>query len=358
MAGKEGTPLGLQAGLNLVDTTAITPLTPERINGNFVGKDILSLEQFDPESLETIFRTASQMRDVAKNARPSDVLKGNIVTLLFYEPSSRTRGSFDASTKQLGGATLVVENPQAFSSVSKGESFPDTIRTFEAYSDAIVLRHPTNGAAKDASIAARHVPIINAGDGTGEHPTQAILDLFTIKESTGRLHDLTIVAGGDIKNGRTIHSLLHGLSMYHGNTAYLLAPEELRMPKEEVWVYKQKGLNVVEIEDMREIPKEANAWYWTRVQKERFASVDAYAKVNNRFVVTPEVFNEYANEGTILMHPLPRVGEITEEMDQDSRSVYLGSEVRNGMYTRMALLGLVLGRINPNEASNKGPLIF
>lgn len=316
-----------------------------KISGDFTNKDILSLSQFDNNSIDQLFSHVSHMRYLAKNYLPSDILKGNIGTLLFYEPSSRTRASFDASFKQLGGATVVVENPQQFSSVSKGETFEDTIRVFESYCDVIVLRHPEKGSAKKASVAAEFVPIINAGDGPGEHPTQALLDLYTIFEHAGRLENLVGVCGGDIKNGRTIHSLLKGLSLYKGNTIYLLSPDLLKLDRDDLKSYKEKGLKIIEIDSMDKIPKETDFWYWTRVQKERFENEEDYKKVNNLFIVTPKNFNKLANKKTILMHPLPRVGEIDPQLDSDPRAQYLRDQVRNGMYVRMALIGLVLGKI-------------
>lgn len=316
-----------------------------KIDGNFAGSDILSLSQFDTDSISHLFQVAKHMRYIAKNALPSDVLKGSLATLLFYEPSSRTRGSFDAAIKQLGGQTVVIENPQQFSSVSKGETFEDTIRVFESYCDVIVLRHPEAGSAKKASKIAKFVPIINAGDGVGEHPTQALLDMMTIEEHAKKLNGLIGVCGGDIKNGRTIHSLLKGLSLYPGNTIFLLSPESLRVDREELLEYKKRGLEIIEIESMSQIPKKADFWYWTRVQKERFENLEDYKKVNNKFVVTKDNFGKLAGKNTILLHPLPRVGEIDEGLDSDPRAQYLATEVRNGMYIRMALVSLVLGKI-------------
>ncbi len=315
------------------------------INGNFKGRDILSLSQFDTDSISHLFDVAKHMRYIAKNALPSDILKGSIATLLFYEPSSRTRGSFDASVKQLGGQTVVVENPQQFSSVSKGETFEDTIRVFESYCDVLVLRHPEKGAAKKASNIAKFIPIINAGDGIGEHPTQALLDMMTIEEHAGKLSNLVGVFGGDIKNGRTIHSLLKGLSLYPGNTIYLLSPDSLRLEKKSLDEFKKSGLKIIEIESMSQIPKKADFWYWTRVQKERFSDYEEYKKVNNQFVVTKKNFEKLASKNTILLHPLPRVGEIAAELDEDPRTQYLRGQVRNGMYVRMALVALVLGKL-------------
>ena len=177
------------------------------INGNFKGKDILSLDQFSPNDIKTVLKLAKKMKAIAVKAKPSKILAGNIVTLIFYEPSSRTFGSFGASVKHLGGQTIEIVDPQHFSSVSKGETLEDTMRVFEAYSDAIVIRHPKAGTAK---IAAENVniPVINAGDGIGEHPSQALLDLCTIDEKHGRLNNLTGVMVGDLLNGRTVHSLI------------------------------------------------------------------------------------------------------------------------------------------------------
>lgn len=314
-----------------------------KIDGKFKGKDIISLDQFTPLDLKILFFQTSKMKKIAYNAKPSKILNGNIVTLLFYEPSSRTFGSFSASVKQLGGQTVEIINPQQFSSVSKGETFEDTIRVFEAYCDAIILRHPQEGTAKKAAEAAFFVPIISAGDGIGEHPTQALLDLYTIYEKFKRLDNLTVLFAGDILYGRTVHSLLRGLSLFKGNTVYLLSPRQLRLTEEDRKRFSKK-LKVIEIENESQIPK-ADVWYWTRVQKERFSNMSSYERVKNKFVLTPELIKKYAGKNTIFMHPLPRVGEIDPKVDKDPRAIYLKSQTRNGMYVRMALLGLVLGKL-------------
>jgi aspartate carbamoyltransferase len=314
------------------------------INSDFTGKDIVSLEQLDQESIIKLFKTVDVVKYAGQHGLPLNLLSGKIVVLLFYEPSSRTRASFDAATKQLGGETIVVENPQQFSSVSKGETFEDTIKVFEAYSDIIVLRHPEVGSAKKAAEAARHVPIINAGDGPGEHPTQALLDLYTIFEHKKRLTGIKGVMAGDILNGRTVHSLMEGLSKFEGNEVYLLSPDELKLDRAGLKKYKGK-LKITEISSINQIPKNLDFWYWTRVQKERFKSEELYKKVNNQFIVTAEIMLKYAGPDTILMHPLPRVGEILEEVDSDPRSVYLTSQIRSGFYVRMALLALILGKL-------------
>lgn len=318
----------------------------EKINGNFKGKDIISLDQFSPKDLKILFKHTKAMSKIAKKAKPSDILKGNIVTLIFYEPSSRTFGSFAAAVKQLGGQTVEIQNPQHFSSVAKGETLADTIRVFEAYCDAIVIRHPQVGTAKAASDAAFFVPILNAGDGIGEHPTQALLDIYTIYEKVGTLDNLTGVIAGDILNGRTIHSLIRALSLYKRNKLYLLSPSQLKLSRPEYTEFSKRGITLIEITSETQIPKNADFWYWTRIQKERFADLAEYEKVKHSFVVTPELLKKYGNKKMILMHPLPRVGEIAEEVDTDPRAVYLRSEIRNGMYIRMALLALILGKIH------------
>lgn len=323
----------------------MTKKANNNINGNFKGKDILSLDQFSPNDLKILFPLTRKMKDIAANARPSRILEGNIVVLLFYEPSSRTFGSFSAAVKQLGGQTVEIQNPQQFSSVAKGESLKDTIRVFEAYCDVIVIRHPEVGSAKKAADYASFVPIINAGDGAGEHPTQALLDLYTIYEKFGRLDNLTGLIAGDILNGRTVHSLIRGFSLYKGNTLYLLSPKELRLSRTDFENFSKRGIRLIEIEREKDMPKQAHFWYWTRVQKERFRSIEAYEKLKNRFVITEKLLKTYGNKNLIIMHPLPRVGEILPEIDNDPRAVYLRSQVRNGMYVRMALLALILGKV-------------
>ncbi|MDO8686624.1 MAG: aspartate carbamoyltransferase [Candidatus Berkelbacteria bacterium] len=317
----------------------------EKINGKFKGKDIVSLDQFTPKDIEILFSHIKKMRTIAMNAMSCDILAGKNVVLLFYEPSSRTRGSFDAATKQLGGQTIVVENPQQFSSVSKGENFEDTIRVFEAYSDLIVLRHPEEGASEKASKIAKFVPIINAGDGKGEHPTQALLDLCTIYEKFGRLENLTGVLVGDPLNSRAIHSLIRGLALYPKNTIYLLSPKELKLSKSDFQEFSSRKIKLIEIHDEKDMPKNADFWYWTRVQKERFEDQKAYEKIKDSFHLTKEFLNKYGNKNLIILDPLPRVGKIDMSVDDDPRAVYLTSQIRNGMYVRMALLGLMLGKL-------------
>lgn len=317
----------------------------DNINGKFSGKDIISIDQFSPKDIKILFDKVPKMREIAVNAKPSRIIAGKIVIILFYEPSSRTFGSFSTAVKQIGGQTVEILNPEQFSSVVKGETFEDTIRVFEAYSDAIVLRHPIVGMAEKAARLAKFVPIINAGDGIGEHPTQALLDLYTIYERFGRLHNLNVLFAGDMLNGRTVHSLIKGLALYPKNTIYLLALPALRLTRKDFSYFQSRGVKLVEIDAEKNIPKNADVWYWTRAQKERFNNIKDYEKIINKYVVSQKFLDRYAAKHTILMHPLPRVGEILPEVDNDERAIYLKNQIRNGTYVRMALLAKVLGKI-------------
>lgn len=303
------------------------------------ARDVLSLSQFDSTSISHLFQETDRIISLheAGKAIPHG-LNGRIIALLFFEPSSRTFGSFSSAVKRLGGATIEIHDSKNLSA-SKGESFHDTIKTFESYSDGLIIRHPLIGSvARAAGIA--EIPVINAGDGIGEHPTQALLDLYTIRKHHKRLDNLKVVVGGDLLNGRTVHSLLKGLSMHKGNEIYLLAPSELRLESELETEFTKAGLKLHTIESEDDIPGDADIWYWTRVQKERFVKEDDYEKVKNRFIVTPELMEKKAQKDMILMHPLPRVGEITEDVDTDPRAVYF-EQMRNGLFLRMALLNSV-----------------
>jgi aspartate carbamoyltransferase catalytic subunit len=317
----------------------------ELIRRDFAGKDIISIDQFAVEDLALLFELTHKMKRAVLRREPVRMLEGSIVTLLFFEPSSRTFASFAAAIKRLGGQTIDIQNPLTVTSCYKGESFEDTIRTFEAYSDAIVLRHGTVGSAKKAAEAATSIPVINAGDGNNEHPTQTLLDLYTLYETFGRLDNLTCLLAGDPLNSRVIHSLMRGLSLFKHNTVYLLSPPQLRLARSDFFHWSAQGLNIVEISSEKDIPYTCDFWYWTRIQKERFASLEEYEDiVKDRFVVTPALLNDYASKDMILMDPLPRVGTIDPAVDSDERAAYFRSQIRNGLYTRMALLALLLGK--------------
>ncbi|MEK9178293.1 MAG: aspartate carbamoyltransferase [Patescibacteria group bacterium] len=314
----------------------------ERINGKFRGKNILSLDQFSQKDLQIVFTKTRKLKE--NNPRKGlNLLKGNIVTLLFFEPSTRTFSSFAVAAKRLGAQTLELTDPMKVSSFVKGESMSDAIKVLNAYSDLLIIRHPVRGSLQIAADVSE-VPVINAGDGIGEHPTQALLDLFTIHEKFGRLNNLAGLMAGDMLNGRTVHSLIRGLAKFPNNKIYLLSPRKLRLSKKDFENFQKQGIELAEIYKDSDIPKNLDFWYWTRVQKERFRSLKDYNWVKNKFVLSNKLIDRFAGKKTIFLHPLPRVGEILEEVDEDKRAVYLTDEIKNGMFVRMALLSLVLER--------------
>ncbi|RCK74308.1 MAG: Aspartate carbamoyltransferase [Anaerolineae bacterium] len=311
----------------------------EQRTGRFYGKDILSVKQFNRADLEYIFGVAHEMREMVERIGTFDLLKGKILANLFYEPSTRTSSSFTSAMERLGGSVIPI-NEVRYSSVAKGESLPDTVRTLECYADVIVLRHPEIGASALAAQYARK-PIINAGDGVGEHPTQALLDLFTIVSELNQVDGLTVTMLGDLKYGRTVHSLARLLSLYDVKLNYV-SPEILRMPAEIVQELNEKNIVQKEYTALDEVLPQTDVLYVTRVQKERFENLDEYESVKDAYVITPEVM-QAAKDRMIVMHPLPRVGEISMEFDSDPRAAYF-RQMEYGLYVRMALLAMVLGR--------------
>jgi aspartate carbamoyltransferase catalytic subunit len=308
-------------------------------NNNLFGKDILSADQFTRDDIEMVIERSIKMREIVKTKGATDILHDKIMAALFYEPSSRTYGSFIAAIQRLGGGFIPLQGI-SYSSVAKGETLNDTVATFASYSDVIVFRHPQVGAAKLASDSTT-IPIINAGDGPGEHPTQALLDIFTIIDHFGTVDGKTVTLVGDLLNGRTVHSLITLLLLYKPKLIQLVAPEELRMPANTVKRIKNAKISVVETESLDEILANTDALYVTRVQKERFQNLTVYEKLKDRFVITRETMKHLASDA-ILMHPFPRITEIATEVDSDSRALYLREQITNGMYVRMALLSLVL----------------
>jgi len=304
------------------------------------GKDILSVNQFSREDLEYIFAVAHEMRTMVERVGTFDLLKGKILANLFYEPSTRTSSSFTSAMERLGGSVIPI-NEVKYSSVTKGESLVDTVRTLECYADVIVLRHPETGSAAVAAKAARK-PVINAGDGTGEHPTQALLDTFTIREELGRLDKLNVTMLGDLKYGRTVHSLARLLARFDGIKLNYVSPEILRMPKEVMDEVAAHKVPQTEHESLTEPLAETDVLYVTRVQKERFEDPAAYEKVKGAYVIDPAVMRA-AKQDMIVMHPLPRVTEISMEFDDDPRAAYF-RQMEYGLYVRMALLAIVLGK--------------
>jgi len=319
-------------------TSAHLPFGDDK-NAAWYGKDILSIKQFNLTDLEYIFGVAHEMRGMVERVGTFDLLKGKILANLFYEPSTRTSSSFTSAMERLGGSVIPISEVK-YSSVSKGESLPDTVRTLECYADVIVLRHHEIGAA---AIAAKYAkkPIINAGDGAGEHPTQALLDAFTILEELGTLQGLTVTMLGDLKYGRTVHSLSRLLAMFNTKLNYV-SPEILRMPAEIIAELKEKNTSQTEYTSLEKVLPETDVLYVTRVQKERFEDIAVYESVKGAFVIDPETMKA-AKQKMIVMHPLPRVGEISVDFDDDPRAAYF-REMEYGLYVRMALLAMVLGK--------------
>jgi aspartate carbamoyltransferase len=324
-------------------TSSSSPYLPfgENKNAAWFGKDIISVKQFSRADLEYVFGVAHEMRGMVERVGTFDLLKGKILANLFYEPSTRTSSSFTAAMERLGGSVIPI-NEVKYSSVTKGESLTDTVRTLECYADVIVLRHPETGSAAIAAKAARK-PVINAGDGTGEHPTQALLDLFTIFEElgVGVVDGLTVTMLGDLKYGRTVHSLARLLSLFKVKLNYV-SPDILKMPKEVMDEVGEKGIPQAEFSTLEKVLPETDVLYVTRVQKERFEDPADYEKVKSAYVIDPAIM-QAAKQNMIVMHPLPRVTEISMDFDDDPRAAYF-RQMEYGLYVRMALLAMVLGK--------------
>ncbi len=313
---------------------------PETFSNGLTGQDIISVSQFNLEKLRYIFERAREMRELVERRGSADLLKGKIEAALFYEPSTRTSASFIAAMERLGGSVIPITQGVQFSSVSKGETLADTIRTLEQYADVIVLRHPKIGAAQVAADYA-DVPVINAGDGAGEHPTQALLDLFTIREELGHVDGLRVAMVGDLRYGRTVHSLTRLLRHFDISLRFV-SPEILRLPLTVMNEVIDAKIDVRETHDVADVIENVDVLYVTRVQKERFTDLAQYEEVKNQYEITPELMAR-AKKKMVVMHPLPRVGEIHYSVDDDPRAAYF-RQVRNGMYIRMALLAAVLGK--------------
>ena len=311
----------------------------EKRDPRFFGQDILSVAQFAREDLDSIFAVAHEMSEMVQRVGSFDLLKGKVLTNLFYEPSTRTSSSFVAAIERLGGSVVQINNV-TYSSVSKGESLADTVRTMESYTDAIVLRHPEKGSAAEAAAAASK-PIINAGDGPGEHPTQALLDAYTIREEMGGIDGLTVTMLGDLKYGRTVHSLARLLTLYDVKINYV-APEALAMPADLVAEVDGAGIGQTQTTQLESVLGDTDVLYVTRIQKERFEDPGEYEKLKGSYVIDSSTM-QAAKENMIVMHPLPRVDEIATEFDADPRAAYF-RQMEYGMYVRMALLALVLGK--------------
>ncbi|XP_058879649.1 CAD protein isoform X3 [Acipenser ruthenus] len=305
---------------------------------HFIGQHILSVQQFSKEQMSHLFNVAHNLRLMVQKERSVDILKGKVMASMFYEVSTRTSSSFSAAMQRLGGS--VVHFSELTSSTQKGESLADSVQTMSCYADVLVLRHPEPGAVESAAKLCRK-PVINAGDGVGEHPTQALLDIFTIREELGTVNGMTITMVGDLKHGRTVHSLAKLLTQYRITLRYV-APKNLHMPTEIIKFVAAKGIKQEEFDSIEEALPDTDVLYMTRIQKERFASEAEYKACFGQFILTPHIMTR-AKGKMVVMHPLPRVNEISVEVDTDPRAAYF-RQAENGMYIRMALLATVLGR--------------
>lgn len=299
------------------------------------SRNLVQPEDFSIKEIDEILDLAQQI--MANPSKYSEVCKGKLLATLFYEPSTRTRLSFESAMKRLGGNVVGFSEPGS-SSVSKGESLADTIRTVSGYVDIIAMRHPIAGSASEA-IKYAEVPFINAGDGGNQHPTQTLTDLLTIKSLKGTLNNHTIGLCGDLKYGRTVHSLVKAMIRYENNKFVFISPEELKMPnyiKEKI-----KSYSYYETTKLDESLNKLDLLYMTRVQQERFADKEEYERLKDTYILDKEKM-EHANKKMLVMHPLPRVNEISTDIDSDKRAVYF-KQATYGMYVRMALIMKLLG---------------
>ncbi|MEO0084212.1 MAG: aspartate carbamoyltransferase [candidate division WOR-3 bacterium] len=300
---------------------------------------IIKAQQFNRPLLDKIFSVAGEMEKIAKSGG-SDILKGKVLASIFYEPSTRTRLSFEAAMAKLGGEIISTENAKEFSSAAKGESLEDTIRIVGNYADIIVLRHYESGAAERAAKISK-VPIINAGDGPGQHPTQALLDIYTIKREIGRLDGIAIAMVGDLAYSRTVRSLAYLLTKYRDVKMYFVAPDVVRMRDDIKDYLKQHKVFFSEETNLEKVASKVDVIYQTRIQKERFGErLEDYEKAKDKYIIDKNIL-KHMKKHAIIMHPLPRINEIKTEVDQDPRAAYF-RQAQNGLYIRMALIKMIL----------------
>jgi aspartate carbamoyltransferase catalytic subunit len=302
-------------------------------------RHIIEAQQFDPGTLSELFALAEKMEKVIQQGGIQDY-STRIMAALFYEPSTRTRFSFEAAMHRLGGRVISTENAREFSSVSKGETLEDTIRIMNGYADVLVLRHNQEGAARRAAEVSR-IPVINAGDGAGQHPTQALLDLYTIRKELGRVEGLRIAMVGDLAQGRTVRSLAYLLGKFHGIRMYFVAPPPLRMREDILEYLRRHRVPYTEETVLADVLPEVDVVYQTRIQKERFGErIADYEKCRGVYIIDESCLRRMKPDA-IILHPLPRLDEITMEVDRDRRAAYF-RQAQNGLSVRMALLTQVL----------------
>ena len=305
---------------------------------SFKQRDIISIRHFNKEELLYILDLAKRMEQMDH----TDILKGKVLALLFFEPSTRTRLSFESAMKRLGGMVIGFAEP-GVTSVAKGESLSDSVRIIEGYCDIIVLRHYLEGSAQLAADVVE-IPVINAGDGANQHPTQTFLDLYTIQKTKGTLEGLTIGFLGDLKYGRTVHSLAHALAHF-GAEMYFISPPSLRMPRDRIEALKDRKVKCHESESLMGISKRLDVIYCTRIQKERFADPVEFEKVRGVYRLSKAMLEEFGIKNDLkVLHPLPRVDEMDESLDATDFAVYF-HQARNGVPIRKALLAAILGAI-------------
>lgn len=301
---------------------------------NFLNQNILYTEQFDKESIEKVLDVAKELAPVAFNKGKSDLLHGKVMASLFYEASTRTRLSFETAMLRLGGDVLAVPDIET-SSLAKGESLADTAKTIANFADVIVVRHPLKGSAEEMAVSCEP-PVINAGDGPNQHPTQALLDMYTLRDEFGKVDGLTIAVAGDLKYGRTVHSLVNLLKHYKVKFIFV-APDALQISDEYL-----NGIEFEKTDNLKEALSKANVVYMTRIQRERFPDPAEYEKYKGVYVLDKKLILG-ANPDIKVMHPLPRVSEIAKDVDDMPNACYF-KQARNGVCVRMALLALVLGK--------------
>lgn len=311
------------------------------MTNSLAGRDVISITDLSKDDIRAVLDQARAIEGDLAAGRPLKILEGKLLATLFYEPSTRTRLSFESAMQRLGGGVLSVAEAKTSSSAAKGETLFDMGRMIESYADVAVIRNPAVGSARELADGAS-IPVINGGDGIGEHPTQALLDLYTIECETGSLDGLHIALVGDLKNGRTVHSLSKALSHF-GVSMTLVAPDALRMPDDVMsWVSRNgNSARVSESNDLAATLRQVDVAYVTRIQKERFADLSEYEALKGTYVVDRKLV-EASKKDIRIMHPLPRVDEIATDVDDLPNAAYF-RQARNGVYVRMALLALVLG---------------
>lgn len=306
------------------------------MNTAFKGRDIISIADISQEDIRDVLEKTAALK---KTPRPA-LLAGYLMGSCFFEPSTRTRLSFEAAMQRLGGAVVGFADPNV-TSIKKGETLADTMCIMGQYADVLVIRHPLEGAARRAA-EATDTPVVNAGDGANQHPTQTLLDLFTIKETQKKLNGLAIALVGDLKYGRTAHSLAQALRWFRPRL-YFVAPEELQMPDYICDDLKQAGVKFSFHKRIEDVLKSADILYMTRIQEERFPDKIEYERVKNAFVLKPKILVG-AQRSMRILHPLPRVQEIDTAVDASPHAYYF-EQAQNGLYVRQALLGLILGKL-------------